>query len=179
MRDAMRQGRDRLAFPHRRTAQPLPLRDRRKCSASASAAPTPCAASPEGQAGQDSLRIWRSRLRASRVIPRGWRSRRRGCELPDDVGHLAGVDGLAQPPDMDVDGALVDIDRLAPNIVEQLAARRPAGCRIMNSSSRNSRRSEADLALLAVDAVLLAVEHDVADLGTEDSTSGQRAGTAP
>ena len=30
--------------------------------------------------------------------------------------------GLAQAPHMDVDGALVDVDRLAPDIVEQLPA---------------------------------------------------------
>src|SRR5262245_51377114 len=44
----------------------------------------------------------------------------------DHVGHAAVVDRLAQPPDMHVDCALVDVDRLAPDIVEQLAAREDA-----------------------------------------------------
>ena len=36
----------------------------------------------------------------------------------DRVGHLAAVDGLAQPADMHVDGALIDVDLRAPDAVE-------------------------------------------------------------
>src|SRR5450756_2815435 len=41
----------------------------------------------------------------------------------DRVGHVAAIDRLAQPADMHVHGALVDIDIAAPDAVEQLLAR--------------------------------------------------------
>ena len=50
----------------------------------------------------------------------------RAAHGADGVGLLAAVDGLAQAPDMDVDGALVDIDLGAPDAVEQLLAREHA-----------------------------------------------------
>src|ERR1700731_2919238 len=46
----------------------------------------------------------------------------------DRVRHAAAVERLAQAADMDVDGALVDIDVAAPDLVEQLlAGKHPAG----------------------------------------------------
>src|SRR5580658_3293516 len=46
----------------------------------------------------------------------------------DRIDGVAAVERLAQAPDMDVDGALVDIDVAAPDAVEQLLAREhPAG----------------------------------------------------
>src|SRR6202035_5627722 len=46
----------------------------------------------------------------------------------DRVGHAAAVERLAQAADMDVDGALVDIDVAAPHLVQQLlAGKHPAG----------------------------------------------------
>src|SRR5208282_4319729 len=65
------------------------------------------------------------------------RRRRQPSNLPE--GFVEGVSGaangadriafpptrerLAQPPDVDVDGALVDLRRLPPNRIEQLGAR--------------------------------------------------------
>ena len=66
---------------------------------------------------------------------------------------------------MHVDGAFVDIDRLAPDIVEQLAAREHAsGMAHHEFQQPEFRRPELDLVLLAVDPMRFAVEHDVADL---------------
>src|SRR5258708_39715403 len=52
----------------------------------------------------------------------------RAADGADRVSLAAAVERLAQPADMDVDGALVDIDLRAPHRVEQLGARKhPAG----------------------------------------------------
>src|SRR3954464_10871057 len=45
---------------------------------------------------------------------------------PDRIGLVAAVERLAQAADMDVDGALVDVDLAAPHAVEQLLAREHA-----------------------------------------------------
>src|SRR5690606_9064487 len=47
----------------------------------------------------------------------------RAANGADRVPGAALVDGLAQPADMNVDGALVDIDVCAPDAVEKLLAR--------------------------------------------------------
>src|SRR5262249_25945011 len=44
----------------------------------------------------------------------------------DRIGIVTAVERLAQPADMDVDGALVDIDFTAPHAVEKLFAREHA-----------------------------------------------------
>src|SRR5262249_27740996 len=44
----------------------------------------------------------------------------------DRIGIVTAVERLAQPADMDVDGALVDIDFAAPHAVEKLFAREHA-----------------------------------------------------
>src|ERR1700688_1197941 len=44
----------------------------------------------------------------------------------DRIRHAAAVERLAQAADMDVDGALVDIDVATPDLVEQLLAREDA-----------------------------------------------------
>src|SRR5262249_39165500 len=44
----------------------------------------------------------------------------------DRIDVVAAIERLAQPPDVDVDGALVDVDLAAPDPVEQLLAREHA-----------------------------------------------------
>src|SRR5690606_4168334 len=67
----------------------------------------------------------------------------------DDVGHAPAVDRLAQPPDMHVDRALVDIDGLAPDVVEQLCAREDAaGMPHHEFQELELRRPKLDLAFL-------------------------------
>ena len=57
---------------------------------------------------------------------------------------------LAQPPDVDVDGALVDLRRLPPNRIEQLGAREhPAGLFEQIFEQPKIGRAEADVALAA------------------------------
>src|SRR5690606_36503754 len=91
----------------------------------------------------------------------------------DDVGHAAIVDRLAQPPDMHIDRALVDIDRLAPDIVEQVGAREDAaGMPHHKFKQAEFGRPQPDLVLAAIDAVGFAVEHDLADL----ENAGQNLG---
>src|SRR5690606_37327484 len=100
----------------------------------------------------------------------------RAANGADDVAVAAAVDGLAQPADMDVDGALVDIDRLAPDIVEQLPAREDAaGVAHHEFEQAEFGRPELYLGCAAVDAMGLAVEDDVADL----ENRGQHLGLGP
>src|SRR5262245_50570645 len=47
----------------------------------------------------------------------------RATDGSDHIGHLAVVDSLAQAADMNIDRPFIDVDRLAPDIVEELAAR--------------------------------------------------------
>ena len=72
---------------------------------------------------------------------------------------------LAQPADMDVDGALVDIDVAAPDAVEQLLAREHAA-RALHQEFQQAifGRPEIDGAAVARDALLFAIEFDVADV---------------
>src|ERR1700737_1015335 len=44
----------------------------------------------------------------------------------DEVGRAGEIDRLAQAADVDVDGACLDIDVMAPHLVEQLLAREDA-----------------------------------------------------
>src|SRR5690606_27423547 len=82
----------------------------------------------------------------------------------DDVRHPVLIDRLTQPPDMDVDGALVDIDRFAPDLVEQLGPREHAA-RMLHQEFEQAelRGAQPDLGAAAMNAVLLAVEHDLTD----------------
>src|SRR6195256_4095427 len=41
----------------------------------------------------------------------------------DRIGRAAAIERTAEPPDMHVDGTLVDVDIAAPHAVEQLLAR--------------------------------------------------------
>src|SRR5687768_1249763 len=80
----------------------------------------------------------------------------------DRVGFAgAAVDGLAQAPDMDVHGAFVDIDVVAPDAVEQLLARIDAA-RMPHQIFEQAifGRPEMDFAAGAADAVAGAVEFE-------------------
>src|SRR4051812_33675436 len=73
----------------------------------------------------------------------------------DRVGVLAAVERLAQATDMDVDGALVDVDLAAPDAVEQLLAREhAAGPLHQELEQAIFGRSEIDGAAAARDALL-------------------------
>ena len=75
---------------------------------------------------------------------------------------------------MDVDGALVDIDVVAPDRVEQLLAREdPAGALHQEFEQLELGRPEMQLAAVPADAVRLAVELDVAG-----ASAGSRHGRA-
>src|SRR5688572_5770616 len=64
---------------------------------------------------------------------------------------------------MHVDGAVIYIDVGATNIVEQLTARKDTAGRLHQEFQETEfRRAEFEFAFLAVDAVLLAVELEVA-----------------
>src|SRR5690606_34611572 len=79
----------------------------------------------------------------------------------DHVGQPVEVHRLAQPPDMHVHRALVDIERLAPDLVEKLAAREDAaGMLHQEFEQAELGRSQLQLGLAAMDAVGLAVEHE-------------------
>src|SRR5664279_364649 len=81
----------------------------------------------------------------------------------DRVLLAGGVEQLAQPADVDVDGALIDIDVAAPDAVEQLlAGKHPA--RMLEEKFKQTilGRAEIDRATGAHHAALLAVEFDVA-----------------
>src|SRR5579883_1933416 len=81
----------------------------------------------------------------------------------DRILLAAGVEQLAQPADMDVDGALVDIDVAAPDAVEQLLAREHAA-RMLQEELEQAifGRPEIDRTARTRHAALLAVELDVA-----------------
>src|SRR5579859_5827679 len=81
----------------------------------------------------------------------------------DRVGGAAAVERLAQAPDMNIDGALVDVDIAAPNTVEQLLAREHA-TRILHQEFQQTEFSWSKLHIApgARDALFLAIELDVA-----------------
>src|SRR5712691_903734 len=82
----------------------------------------------------------------------------------DRVGLVAAVERLAQPADMDVHGALVDIDLAAPHAVEQLLAREhTAGALHQELEQTIFGRTEVDRAAAARDPLLLAVDLEVAE----------------
>src|ERR1700722_1546527 len=77
----------------------------------------------------------------------------------DRIDGVAAVERLAQPADMDVDGALVDIDVRAPHPVEQLlAGEHPAGAFHQELKQAELGRAEIDRAGRARHALLFAVE---------------------
>src|SRR6185437_253102 len=69
---------------------------------------------------------------AAAAVGARWLGRRgiervaRGAHRADDVGPVAVVERLAQPPDMHVDGAQLELGVAAPYGVEQLLAREHA-----------------------------------------------------
>src|SRR6185312_9579134 len=95
----------------------------------------------------------------------------------DRVRLLAAIDGLAQPADMDVDGALVDIDVRAPDAIEQLLPREHTARPFHQELQQPVfGRTQIDRAARAGDALLLAVELDVAD--RQDAGDPLRIGAA-
>src|ERR1700732_270888 len=81
----------------------------------------------------------------------------------DRVGGAAAVERAAQPPDVHVDGALVDIDVAAPHAVEQLLAREhPARALHQELEQAELGRPEVHLAARARHAPGVAVELEVA-----------------
>src|SRR5216683_5573382 len=82
----------------------------------------------------------------------------------DRIDVVAAIERLAQPADMDVDGALVDVDFAAPDPVEQLLAREhAAGSLHQELEQAIFGRPEIDRAAGARDALLLAVDLEVAE----------------
>src|SRR5262245_61530582 len=67
-------------------------------------------------------RAWRPEVRQDSTRRRIERIAR-GADGADDVGVVLAVQRHAQAADMDVDGACLDIDVLAPHRIEQLLAR--------------------------------------------------------
>src|SRR5258708_33230468 len=81
----------------------------------------------------------------------------------DRILLAAGIEQLAQPADVDVDGALVDIDVAAPDAVEQLLAREHAAGMLEEEFEQAIfGRAEIDLAAGAGDAALFTIEFDIA-----------------
>src|SRR3982751_5955975 len=79
----------------------------------------------------------------------------------DRVGFAAAVDGLAQPADMHIHGALVDIDVVAPHAVEQLLARiDTAGVAHQIFEQPVFGWTQVQIAAGAADAMALAVEFE-------------------
>src|SRR5688500_19460973 len=81
----------------------------------------------------------------------------------DGIGCTPAVERAAQPADMHVDGALVDIDVAAPNAVEQLLARiDAAGVLHQEFEQAELGRPEMHLAARARYALFLAIEFQIA-----------------
>src|ERR1700704_2736296 len=79
----------------------------------------------------------------------------------DRIGGAAAIERLAQASDMDVDGALVDIDVAAPDAVEQLLPREhPAGILHQEFEQPEFGGAERHVAAGARHPLLLAVELD-------------------
>src|SRR5580658_7840804 len=93
----------------------------------------------------------------------------------DRIDGVAAVERLAQAADMDVDGALVDIDVAAPHPVEQLLAREyPAGTFHQEFEQAELGRAEIDRAGRARHALLLAIELEIADVEHHGDALGAR-----
>src|SRR5258708_28489523 len=81
----------------------------------------------------------------------------------DRILLAARIEQFAQPPDMHVHGAFVDIDIAAPDAVEQLlAAEHPARMLQEKLQEPAFGQAEIDRTARTRDATLLAVELDVA-----------------
>src|SRR6185312_3725904 len=88
-----------------------------------------------------------------------------GADGADGVAYAVEVEGFAQAPDMDVDGAGFDINIAAPYRVEQLLAAEDAA-RMLDQVIEQLvfGGAEVDFFAAAADAVCGAVHFDVADL---------------
>src|SRR5271163_3773726 len=92
--------------------------------------------------------------RVERVAGRAYRA--------DRVALVVGIERAAQPADMDVDRARLDIDVGAPHRVEQLlAAEHPAGMLEQIAQQAELGRAEMDVAAVALDPMAGDVHHDV------------------
>src|SRR5580692_1597331 len=93
----------------------------------------------------------------------------------DRIDGVAAVERLAQAADMDVDGALVDIDVAAPHAVEQLlAGKHPAGAFHQELEQPELGRAEIDRAGRARHALLFAIELEIADIEHHGDALGAR-----
>src|SRR5262249_58282598 len=82
----------------------------------------------------------------------------------DRIGGVTAVERLAQAADVDVDGALVDIDLTAPHAVEKLFAREHAAWSLHQELEQTVfGRPEIDGAAGARDAFFLAVHFELAE----------------
>jgi hypothetical protein len=74
------------------------------------------------------------------------------------------VDRLAQPADVNIDRAIIDIDIVTPDAIEQLLTGiDPPRRTHQKFQQAELGRSKVDLAVLAPNAVGFAVEFDIAD----------------
>src|SRR3954454_16203053 len=81
----------------------------------------------------------------------------------DRIRGASTIERAAQPPDMHIDGALVDIDIATPHTIEQLLARIDAARALHQEFEQTEfRRSKMHLAPRARHALLLAVEFQIA-----------------
>src|SRR5690349_3952688 len=85
----------------------------------------------------------------------------------DGIDLAAALQAFAQAPDMDVDGALIDIDVAAPDRIEELGAAIDAA-RALHEIFEQAElgRRQSDVAGGAGDAPCAPVERDVAGLET-------------
>src|SRR5437660_1693468 len=138
-----------------------------------SAAPRPRKARPHSHM----LRVSRPSIRGqSRRLPKSIVERVAGAaDGADRIGIVTAVERLAQPADMDVDGALVDIDFATPHAVEKLFAREHATGPLHQKFEQTIfGRAEIDRAAGARHALLLAVDREVAERQHVGEPLGQR-----
>src|SRR5262249_1616579 len=82
----------------------------------------------------------------------------------DRIGVVAAIESLAQPADVDIDGALVDVNLAAPHAVEQLLAGEHASRTLHQELEQPIfGGAEVDCAAAARDPLLLAVDLEVAE----------------
>src|SRR5690606_15993291 len=82
----------------------------------------------------------------------------------DDIRLVALVDRFSKTSDMDVHGPFVDVDRLAPDIVEQLGTREDAAGMLHEEFEKAEFRGpKRQLVSVAVGPMGFTIEHDAAN----------------
>src|SRR5271163_1921991 len=104
------------------------------------------------------------RRRQSSSLPEGFVEGVAGAANgADRIAFPAARERLAQPPDVNVDGAFVDLRRLPPNRIEQLGAREhPAGLFEQIFEEPELRRAEVDVARAAANPPGLPIKIEIA-----------------